>query len=287
MATSAPVIDEDLYGAPALRDSRALFARIRDAGPVVWLPRHRMFAIGRYEDVKAALRDDEVLVSGRGVAANPVTNLLARDTTLFSDGATHDARRKVLRESLNPKALKAIEGHVEQQARRVVAELGLGREFDAAGAFSRHVPVNVVADLVGVRGGADRLLRWAGGVVQRARPGQLRAPRRPARPRWACCCTCCGSGLDASPRAAGRPRSSPRATAARSAPARRAPWSSTSSRRRWIPRSSRLRTCSGTSRTTPTSTPRVRADPTLVPAAVVESVRLGAPIRGFTRCGGP
>ena len=38
--------------------------RIRDAGPVVWLPRHRMWAIGRFDDVRAALRDGT-----RGLAA--------------------------------------------------------------------------------------------------------------------------------------------------------------------------------------------------------------------------
>ena len=40
-------------------------ARIRDAGPVVWLPRHRMWAIGRFDDVRAALSD--IGVSGMTV----------------------------------------------------------------------------------------------------------------------------------------------------------------------------------------------------------------------------
>lgn len=282
MATSAPVIDEDLYGAPALRDSRALFARIRDAGPVVWLPRHRMFAVGRYEEVKAVLRDDEHFVSGRGVAANPVTNLLARDTTLFSDGATHDARRKVLRESLNPKALKAIEGHVEEQARRVVAEIGLGREFDAAGAFSRRVPVNIVADLVGVRGGADRLLRWAGASFNALGPVNLRsATTGPTSLGMLLYMLRLGPG-----------RVAPGSWAASVFAARDRGEISTREARALV-----IDFVAPSLDTTilaathllwdlahnPDAYVRVRADPALVPAAVVESVRLGAPIRGFTR----
>ncbi len=53
-----PTVDVDLYADSVVEDSRAVFARIRDAGPVVRLPRNRMWAMGRYEDMRAALRDD-------------------------------------------------------------------------------------------------------------------------------------------------------------------------------------------------------------------------------------
>src|SRR5919202_6557687 len=96
----APAVDLDLYAESVLEDSRDAFARIRDAGPVVWLPRHRMYAMGRFADVRAALRDDAVYRSGAGVAANPVSNRLGRDTTLFSDDETHTVRRRVLMRSL-------------------------------------------------------------------------------------------------------------------------------------------------------------------------------------------
>ena len=45
----APVVDVDLYGDAVLADAGALWAQIRDAGPVVWRPRHRMYATGRYD----------------------------------------------------------------------------------------------------------------------------------------------------------------------------------------------------------------------------------------------
>jgi len=67
-----PVIDVDLYTDDVVVDSTELWARIRDAGPVVWLARHRMYAIARYDEVRAALRNDQVFRSGDGVAANPL-----------------------------------------------------------------------------------------------------------------------------------------------------------------------------------------------------------------------
>ena len=146
---SAPSIDADLYAEAALEDSRQLFARIREAGPVVWLPRHKLYAIGRFADVRAALRDDELFLSGNGVAANPVTNALAKDTTLNSDGETHTTRRRVLMKSLGAKALTTVEEPLAREARGVVESLLRRGRFEAASDFSSHLPVSVVSELVG------------------------------------------------------------------------------------------------------------------------------------------
>ena len=99
---SAPRLEIDLYADDVLADSRDAFARIRHAGPAVWLPRHRMYAMGRFDDVRAALRDPETFISGDGVAANRLSNRLGRGTTLFSDGQLHDSQRRILRQQLGP-----------------------------------------------------------------------------------------------------------------------------------------------------------------------------------------
>ena len=41
-----PAVDADLYAPAVIEDSAGAFAAIRDAGPVVWLTRHRMWAMG-------------------------------------------------------------------------------------------------------------------------------------------------------------------------------------------------------------------------------------------------
>jgi cytochrome P450 len=119
----APLLRLDLYEDEVLRDPRAAFASVRETGPAVWLPRHRMFAIGRFADVRAALHNDTVFRSGAGVAANPLSNRLGRDTTLFSDGDTHRTRRRVLLRSLAAKALTTIEDRLDRQAEQLIDRL--------------------------------------------------------------------------------------------------------------------------------------------------------------------
>ena len=87
--TSAPALDIDLYQDAVLRDSREAFARLREAGPVVWLPRHGMYAMGRFDDVRAALRNDAVFRSGEGVAVNR----LMRCASPISTGRRRLSRR--------------------------------------------------------------------------------------------------------------------------------------------------------------------------------------------------
>ena len=62
-------------------------------GPVVWLARHRLYALPRYTECKATLRDDGLYRSGHGVGANSV---VTRDIPPRSIAA--GAPAKVIRE---------------------------------------------------------------------------------------------------------------------------------------------------------------------------------------------
>ena len=220
-----PALDLDLYEDAALRDSRDVFARIREAGSVVWLPRHRMYAMGRFDDVRSALRDDELFLSGRGVAANRPINLLGRETTLFSDGDTHARRRRVLMRSLGARALETILEPLASEAAAVVDELVRRRQFEAGAELLARLRVGVVAKAsVGVRGGSDRMLRWAAATFEGLGPLNRRALRSLQQPLGLFLYSPCICNPVAWRRGAGRPRSSRRASdRASSAVQRRAP----------------------------------------------------------------
>ena len=173
----APSLSVNLYADDVLADSRDVFARIREAGPVVWLPRHRMYAIGRFADVRAALRNDAVYRSGAGVAANRLSNHLGRHTTLFSDDEARTRRRKVLMRSLAAKALVDIEPQVDARADALIERLLATDWFEAATDFSAHLPIGVVAELVGGPEGGERLLRWAAATFDALGPMNRRGLR--------------------------------------------------------------------------------------------------------------
>ncbi len=280
--SAGPALDLDLYAPSVTEGSAAAFAQIRAAGPVVWLPRHRLWAIGRYEQVREALRDDELFISGEGVAANRFTNLMARGTTLFSDGEPHMTRRRVLMRSLGAKALGPVSERLDAEAEAIVAGL-LGRDsFDAARDFSSGLPMRVVADLVGVRVSNDRLLGWGASSFDVLGPLNRRGLRAAAN----------GLGMLAYSRRLRRSRVVPGSWAESVfEAAERGEISKREARAMVIDfvapsldttilASTQMLWLLGEN---PDAWQRLRADPELIGAAVVESVRLASPIRGFTR----
>ncbi len=281
-AEGIPLIDLDLYAEETLRDSREAFARIREAGPAVWLPRHRMYAIARFDDVKAALRNDEVFRSGHGVAANPLSNRLGRGTTLFSDGDTHKARRRVLMRSLGASALTDLRDRFEQRARELVGGLLARERFDAAADFASHLPLSIVADLVGIEHDGQAMLRWAAATFDVLGPLNRRGIRATATSlgllrysRGLTPASLRAGGWGASVFAARDRGEITNAEAKALIIDYVAPALDTtilaSTHLLWVLARH------------PEAWQQIRADPDLVPAAVVENVRLASPVRGFTR----
>jgi cytochrome P450 len=162
---SRPELDTDLYTKAAIVDPHPIYREIRNRGPAVWLSAHDVWAIGRYDDVRAALRADGVLVSGRGVSMNPVVNDHPTRVTLTTDGEVHERLRSVLMKPMMPSALRTIEPDVQALADELVTRLVGKGSFDGIADFARHLPVAVVSHLVGLpEEGRERMLDWAAAV---------------------------------------------------------------------------------------------------------------------------
>lgn len=158
----APAFDVDLYADAALADPYPLYRAIRDLGPAVRLTAHDAWAIGRFEDVRAALRADAVLVSSHGIAMNDVVNVTGARITLSTDGDVHRQLRGVLMKPMMPSALRAVQAEVEGLADALVERLAACEEFDGIADFAQHLPVAIVSHLVGLpEDGRERMLAWA------------------------------------------------------------------------------------------------------------------------------
>jgi cytochrome P450 len=157
-----PELATDLYTDAAIADPYPLYRTIRDLGPAVWLAAHDAWAIGRFDDVRAALRADDVLVSGHGVALNDMLNAEGSRVTLTTDGDVHRQLRAVLMKPMMPSTLRAVQAEVEALADALVADLVARDAFDGIADFAQHLPVAIVARLVGLpEEGRQRMLEWA------------------------------------------------------------------------------------------------------------------------------
>jgi len=157
-----PVYRPSIYRRSAILEPYPHYRALRDLGPVVWLARHRLYALPRYAECKAVLRNDARYLSGHGVAANAPTNRLSRGTTLNSDGAEHERRRKLLAHKMMPRALHALSDSVEQRAQSIVEAAVRRGEVEAVADLATALPLAFVPDLVGwPTGQREHLLDWA------------------------------------------------------------------------------------------------------------------------------
>ena len=161
--SGAPGYAEDLFAPQALRDPFDHYRAIRHLGPVVWLDLAGVFAIARFEDVRAALRAPESLVSGEGVGFNARFNAPSEHPPVIRrDGESHWRLRRALQRQLAPAALKPHRELLRSMIAGHVAALVGGEPFEAVEALARRLPLEAVAHLVGL-GETDRaqMLHWA------------------------------------------------------------------------------------------------------------------------------
>jgi cytochrome P450 len=173
-----PSYSPDVYSRAAILDPYPHYERLRELGPVVRLAKQGALAVTRYADCKQVLLDDSTFVSGKGVSLNPVVNRLSRGTTLNSDGDEHDRRRRALAHRLTPKALRSMRAEVEQRADDVVAAAVERGHVDGVADVAEALPTSFVPDLIGwPQEGRENLLRWAGATFDALGPLNAQSAR--------------------------------------------------------------------------------------------------------------
>jgi cytochrome P450 len=173
---TVPRYEPDMYSREAILDPYPHYRRLRDLGSVVWLTRQKVYALPRYTECKAVLRDDKTFLSGHGVGLNGLANRMSRGTTLNSDGAEHDARRKLVAHRLMPRALRHMGDAVDAQAREVVDRAVTRQRVDGVEDLALALPLAVVPDMVGWPSDQrDHLLSWAAATFDVLGPFNTRA----------------------------------------------------------------------------------------------------------------
>jgi cytochrome P450 len=161
--TTAPTYGEDIYTDEALLEPYEHYRALRELGPAVWLEKHGAYAVARYDEARAVLMDADTFRSANGIALNEPANQAILGCTLASDGDLHAHLRQVVAHRLTPRALRPMKDLVAEKADELVAGLVEKRSFDAVADLAQGLPLSIVPDFIGwPQEGREHLLRWAG-----------------------------------------------------------------------------------------------------------------------------
>jgi cytochrome P450 len=173
LVANIPTIDVDLFSKTSLIDPFIDYGRLRDSGPLVRLMKPEVYAIGRFEDVQAALRASEVLISGEGVGFSDLFNAPKGMNVIQTDGDIHRRMRATIMRPLSPATLKGAREDLKSVvAKRVEVLVGQG-QFDAMKFLAALLPIEAVSHLVGLpEAGRERMLDWAAAAFNVIGPRQ-------------------------------------------------------------------------------------------------------------------
>ena len=154
----------DPFSDEFLADPFPALARLRDAGPVVYLERYGVFAVARHEQVQAVLKKPGVFSSAAGVG---ITNIAAENPwrkpsiLLEVDPPVHTHNRKVVARALAPRSLAYLQEVFDRRAAELAAELVARGSFDAVPDLAEIFPTRVFPEAFGIADdGRDQLLAY-------------------------------------------------------------------------------------------------------------------------------
>ena len=139
--------DRDIYASPF-----ETFRRLRDESPIYYNSKLDFWAVSRHEDILKVLLDPETYISGRGMTYNVAHSGVEMPPGLFiaEDPPLHTLHRSIASRLFTPRAVSRLEPEIRRLCEEIVDGL-MGRErFDFMKDFSLQLPVQVIGMLVGV-----------------------------------------------------------------------------------------------------------------------------------------
>ncbi len=156
--------DVDLFSKESLIDPYPDYKRLRDVGNIAYMTRYDMWAVTRYDEVKRVLADPETFCSAQGIGMNVTLNTAWKGFAPTLDGNDHAPLRRVMMQTIGPKAALDYQPDIENAAAQIVDGLVERGEFDAVVDLAELLPITVILDLVGLLPDAEmrrNLLHWA------------------------------------------------------------------------------------------------------------------------------
>lgn len=158
----APHWSGDFWSDAVILDPYPHYAHLRELGPAVWLDQHRAWALTHYDAVRSALLTPEIFSSAEGCTMNAPMNEASRGIMLASDDPEHLAMRRLFAKPLAPKALESLRPRLKELAAGKIDALIAQGSFDAVTELAHFLPLAVVTELVGLDAeGRENMLHWA------------------------------------------------------------------------------------------------------------------------------
>ena len=125
-----------------------VYQQLRDEAPVYHNAEIGFYALSRFDDVLGAHLDPKTFVSSHGVTIEGYDQ--GQDLLITRDEPGHGWHRKLVSRVFTPRAISDLEPKVRAIAAGVLDDARDRGEIDIVAEFSTHLPMMVIADMLGL-----------------------------------------------------------------------------------------------------------------------------------------
>ncbi|KKC24036.1 cytochrome P450 [Sphingomonas sp. SRS2] len=157
-----PVLNLDPFSEASLRDPLEFQRVLRAGGPVVYLPAHQCYAVGRYAEVFAAFGDWKNFSSSAGTGLSHTRKgetIRPPGPIVEVDPPQHTKIRQLMNRILSPSVIRKWREDFEAEAERLVSSVVARGRFDGMADIAEPFVLSVFPDALGIdKDGRENLL---------------------------------------------------------------------------------------------------------------------------------
>jgi cytochrome P450 len=170
----ASSLEFDPFSVEFFEDPYGLYRRLRDEMPVYYSEQYDFYALSRHSDVAAAFKDFETYSSAYGVTLEEIQGGEVKhgQSMIWMDPPDHRRMRSLVNKVFTPRAIQAQEDVVRERIRHHLSLVD-PRGFDVVADFAALFPVEVITTMLGVPEESRQQVRiWIDEFLERE-PGQV------------------------------------------------------------------------------------------------------------------
>ncbi|MGH9231112.1 MAG: cytochrome P450 [Acidimicrobiales bacterium] len=160
--SKAPPFDIDILDPRLYDDPWEAYRWLRRNAPIWWDERNELYVISRHEDVSHISRHQELYSAAQGVRPR----VLAPMSIISMDDPEHTRQRRLVSKGFTPRMVRQLSDHIRDLSNQIIDEISAKGACDFVEEIAIHVPLIVIAELMGLDPDQRRnLYRWSDAMM--------------------------------------------------------------------------------------------------------------------------
>jgi cholest-4-en-3-one 26-monooxygenase len=157
-----PPFDIDILDPRFYDDPWEAYRWLRANAPLWWDARNEMWVVSRHEDVSHISRHQELYSAAQGVRPKVASPM----SIISMDDPEHTRQRRLVNKGFTPRMVRQLADHIRELSNEIIDEIAERGECDFVEDVAIHVPLIVIAELMGLDPEQrQRLYRWSDAMM--------------------------------------------------------------------------------------------------------------------------